>query len=280
MTRGPVRRLVEADWSARLAQIDFAYSMDDLDIAGVPCVRYRTSRTDPVAPLLLYLHAGAYMAGSPRANAAAILPACHLSGCEAIGIDYALAPESQFPTQLEQIERVYLHLLDQGRGPLRTVLVGDSAGGGLALVSAGRWRRRALPQPAGVVSISGLLDGAAASDTHLSLRGSDPIFGGDSRAGVAAATAAYAPGADPLGADISPVYDDFVGAPPLLFQVGSRDVFLGDSVRTAERARQAGADVTLQVFDGMFHLFHMHWGLAEAIAAQKSVADFIRRVAV
>ncbi|MEQ8935764.1 MAG: alpha/beta hydrolase fold domain-containing protein, partial [Amphiplicatus sp.] len=64
-----------------------------------------------------------------------------------------------------------------------------------------------------------------------------------------------------------------------LIHVGSRDVLLGDSARLAERARRAGVDVSLRVFDGMFHLFHMHWTLEDARASFEDIANFIARVA-
>lgn len=278
LTRRLVREIVESDWAALTAKLDFAFDISSVDVGGVACVRFRTSRTSPEAPLILYLHAGAYVAGSPRTNAAAILPCCEISGCEAIGVDYSLAPEHVFPTQLDEIETAYLALLAAGRAPAKIVLVGDSAGGALALASVWRWRRSGQPLPGGVVSISGVLDGAAGSDSHWSMRGNDPIFGADSRSATIATTSMYAPDADPKSPEISPVYGDFSGSPPILLQVGARDVFLGDSVRTAERARRSGADVTLQVFDGMFHLFHMHWDIEEARAAQHSVAEFVRRV--
>jgi acetyl esterase/lipase len=278
LTRRLVRDIVESDWAALVAKLDFPHDISSAEIGGVSCVRFRTSRTSPEAPLLLYLHAGAYVAGSPRTNAAAILPTCELSRCEAIGVDYSLAPEHVFPKQLNEIEAVYRAVLDGGRAPAKVVLVGDSAGAALALASVWRWRLAGLPLPAGIVSISGVLDGTAGSDTHWSMRGNDPIFGADSRSATIATTSLYAPDADPLSPEISPVYDDFSRSPPILLQVGARDVFLGDSVRTAEKARRGGADVALQVFDGMFHLFHMHWDIEEARAAQHAVAEFVWRV--
>lgn len=280
LTRRLVREIVESDWAALTAKLDFVHDVSSMEVGGVSCVRFRTSTTSPQSPLLLYIHAGAYVAGSARTNAAAILPACEISGCEAIGVDYSLAPEHVFPKQLDEIEQVYRALLAEGRAPAKIILIGDSAGAALALASAWRWRRSGLPRPGGIVSISGVLDGAAGSDTHWSMRGNDPIFGADSRSATIATTSMYAPDADPLSPEISPVYDDFSGSPPILLQVGARDVFLGDSVRTAERARRGGADVTLQVFDGMFHLFHMHWDIEEARAAQRAVAEFVRRVTV
>lgn len=278
LTREVVRRMMAAEWAARLSEIEFPFTLSDISIGGVPCVRYQTPKTRPDRPLFLYIHASAYTVGSPRANAAALLPACHLSGCEAVAVAYSLAPEAVYPTQLNQIAQVWRGLIEE-RAPESVVLVGDSAGAALAVASMNRWRRQGLPSPGGTVVISGLFDGAGDSDTHLALAGRDPIFASRSRAGVIAATALYAPHEDPRHPDISPVYADFRGAPPLLVQVGSRDSLLGDSARLSERARRDGVHVRLRVFDGMFHLFHMHFRLEEAKAAHEDIARFIEEVA-
>ncbi|MEE2690892.1 MAG: alpha/beta hydrolase [Pseudomonadota bacterium] len=277
LTRPLAMQVAHSDWRATLKQIDFPYTIEDATIGGVACARYRTLRTESSNPLILYLHAGAFVSGSPRVNAAAVLPACELSGCEAIGVDYTLAPNAVYPTQLEQIERVYRALIEQGRSPSSIVVMGDSAGGTLALASVARWRAAGLPAPAGLITLSAVTDCAGDSDTHLTLAHHDPIFGGHALEGVHAVVGLYAPGVDRRDPGISPLYGDYAGGPPMLIHVGSRDVLLGDSARLAERARRAGVDVSLRVFDGMFHLFHMHWSLEDARAAFEDIAHFIAR---
>lgn len=279
LTRPLAMQIAHGEWRATLKQIDFPYALDDETIAGVSCVRYRTARTDAARPLILYLHAGAFVSGSARINAAAALPLCELSGCEALGVDYTLAPDAAYPTQVDEIERVYLALIEAGRAPGEIVVMGDSAGGALALASVNRWRRNGLPAPAGVIAVSAILDFACRSDTHLTLARHDPLFGDTAVGGAAAIAGLYAPGLALDDPRLSPLYDDYRGAPPLHLLVGSRDVLLGDSARVAETARRAGVDVTLQVFDGMFHLFHMHWSLDEARAAAADMAAFVARVA-
>lgn len=276
VTRNLCRRLLNEDWKATLSQIDFPYTLESEKIAGVDCVHYHTRETAADAPIILYLHAGAFFAGSASVNAAAVLPLCHVTGARAVGVDYSLAPEAVFPVQLDEIERVYLALRRQ-YGAERIVLFGDSAGGAMAVSSMYRWRRKSIPLPAGAVIISACADATAASDTHLTIRAHDPIFSATGASGVQTVFELYAPGGDFTNPEISPLAGDFKGMPPLLIHVGSREVLLGDSARMAEMARCAGVDVTLRVFDGMFHLFHMHWSLDEAKAAFSDIADFIAR---
>lgn len=279
LTRPIARRIAEAGWRATLAQIDFPYSLVERGVADVPCVAYVPDKPRAKAPLILYLHAGAFVSGSPRTNASAVLPTCHLSGCEAIAIDYSLAPERVFPTQLEEIERVYLGLIAAGRAPRNIVLMGDSAGGALVLSSLYRWRRLGLPLPGALALLSPILDADAASDTHQSLRGRDPLFSENGQDNCTQCFRLYAGGADLSDPEISPLAGDAVGLPPALVHVGTREILLGDAARFAEKARRAGGDVSLRVFDGMFHLFHQHWRLEETKAAHADIAAFIARAA-
>ncbi|MEX0644763.1 MAG: alpha/beta hydrolase [Parvularculaceae bacterium] len=279
LTRELARRLAEAEWSATITQIDFPYTIEDEEIAGVKCARYRAGRSDPGAPLIFYLHAGAFISGSPRINAAAVLPSCHLAGFEGLGVDYSLAPDAVFPAQLDEIERVYLAVTAGGRPASRLVLMGDSAGGALALSSLHRWRKKGLPMPAGVVLMSPVADATSRSDTYHTLKGRDPVFGSTGVSGIATVYDLYAPGEDRSNPEVSPIEGDFAGMPPMLIHVGSREIFLGDSARLAEKARRAGVDVSLRVFDGLFHLFHLHWELEDAKAAHQDIAAFIARTA-
>ena len=279
LMRSLVRKYAEAEWASTLKQIDFPHAMDDEVIAGVNCVRYRTDQTDPAAPVILYLHAGAFIFGSARVNAAAALPVCHLTGSEAIAVDYTVAPDAVYPTQIEQIERVYLSLLKNGRRSDEIILLGDSAGGAMALSSCLRWRRKGIPLPSSVILLSPVADAQGRSDTFTTMRGHDPLFGVHGVDGIATVYALYAPGEDLTDPEVSPIEGDYSDLPPMLVHSGSREIFLGDAVRVAENARRAGLDVSLRVFDGMFHLFHQHWSLKEAKEAHEDIAAFVRRIA-
>lgn len=279
LTRQIARRIAESDWRATHEQIDFGFDARDVVLGGAPCVVFRPHSAVAAAPVLLYLHAGAFIAGSARANASAVLPTCHLSGCEAIAVDYSLAPEATYPTQAEEIEAVYRALIAEGRRPESIIIIGDSAGGALVLSSIYRWRRLGLPMPAGAVLLSPFLDAEAASDTHHTLRGRDPLFSSHGRESCHECFRLYAGKHDVSDPEISPLNGDPAGLPPVLVHVGTREIMLGEAARFAEKARRAGVDTTLRVFDGMFHLFHQHWGLAEVKIAHQDIAAFIARVA-
>lgn len=274
LTRKIARRLANDTWRKSLEEIDFEYRLTELSIAGTPCVRYETSTTKPGGDLLLYVHGGAFLAGSPQTNASTILPVCECSGLEAIGVEYTLVPEARFPVAYNQIDAVYRELIEQ-HPDRRIIIVADSIGACLSLSNMLRWRDEGVVQPAGAVLISPALDGMGHSDTHITMDEYDPLITSNAGRNVRKLFQFYAPGENLDDPRISPLHGDMSGLPPMLIHVGTREVCLGDAARLAEKLRQADSPSILRVFDGMFHLFHMHWSLEETKNAYNDIAHFV-----
>lgn len=274
LTRGVARHFANQAWLDAQAELDFTYRMTDVEIADQPCVRYETEKTRKGEQVILYIHGGGLVSGSPRVNASMILPTCQQSGVEAIGAGYTLVPDARFPVQIEQVDKIYKALLAE-RPDARFILFGDSMGGAVALSTMLKWRDEDLPLPEKLVLISPVLDGMGASDTHTTLDGHDPLMRSNGGRNCRRLFNFYAPGENLKNPAISPLYGDFRGLPPTLIHVGSREILLGDAARFAETSRRAGVASDLRVFDGMYHLFHMHWSLPEAKAAHADIAEFI-----
>ena len=274
LTRRIARHFANETWLNALKEIDFEYRLSDQEVGGVPCVRYETRSTDPDKGLILYVHGGAFLSGSPRVNASMILPTCELSGLEAIGVDYSLLPDARFPVPFDEVDAVYRALIKENSD--RPIYVfGDSIGGVINLVNLMRWRREKLQLPKKAVFVSAAVDGSGASDTHVSHDGIDPLIRSQGGKLSRQLFEYFAPGMDLKDPRISPIYGDFDGLPPMLIHCGTREVCLGDCARLSEAARQRGVPVTLRIFDGMFHLFHMHWSLIEAKRAHEDIAAFL-----
>ncbi len=274
VTRGLARRLANMEWQKTLDEIDFEYRMTEEEIAGRPCVRYETAGARRNDLFILYVHGGGLVCGSPRLNASMVLPAIRLTGAEAVGASYTLLPEGRFPTPLDDVDAIYKALLPAQENK-RIVILSDSMGCSLALANLLRWRDEGVRLPDRVVLVSPALDGAAESDTYRTLDRHDPLIRSHNGRNAQKLFQFYAPDEDLKNPLISPIYGYFPGLPPMLVHVGSREVLLGDAARVAEHARRANVESTLRVFDGMFHLFHMHWSLSETKAAHEDIADFI-----
>lgn len=154
------------------------------------------------------------------------------------------------------------------------MLAGDSAGGGLSIVTLLALRDAGLPPPACAVAFSPGLDATRSGESMTTKHGIDPLF---TREGLQRMSVHYLAGQDPAQPLLSPaVYADLSGLPPLLVQVGSNEVLLDDSTRLATRAATAAVDVILDVTADVPRVFQSFEGmLDEADAALDRAGRFI-----
>ncbi|MGI9307870.1 MAG: alpha/beta hydrolase fold domain-containing protein, partial [Gammaproteobacteria bacterium] len=181
--------------------------------------------------------------------------------------------EHTYPAALNDALAAYQWLLDEGYAADQLAVMGDSAGGGLTLSLVLELNARKMPLPSAVAVLSPLTDLDDVGDTQFTLADADPVLRsyGSTMYGLYAGDL---PLDDPR---VSPVYGDYAGFPPLLIQVGTRERFLSDAARLARTARAANVDVTLDVWDGMWHVWQGNPELPEAEAASKELADFFLR---
>ncbi len=225
--------------------------------------------------VVLYLHGGGYVIGSPRSHrhlAAAI--AASASG-SALLPHYRRAPEHPFPAAVDDAVAAYRWLIeDNGLRPGSIVVAGDSAGGGLTVATLVALRDADVPLPAAGVCLSPWTDLTCSLPSHRTRASVDPIV---ETSMVSRMASAYLGSADARTPLASPLHADLAGLPPLLIQVGSDEVLLDDATELAARARAAGVDVTLEVWDAMIHVWQ--WFLPmldEAQAAVDRIGEFVR----
>ena len=212
---------------------------------------------------VLYIHGGGYVVGSARAWANFAGQIAQRAGADAFLPDYRLAPEHPFPAAIEDAAAAYRGLVAQGAE--RIVVAGDSAGGGLALLSI-LAAEQATPQPLAAAAMSPFTDLALTGASIESRAEADPIF---TRGVLAAFADFYLQGQSAVDPKASPLYAGLAGLPPIRIDVGDDELLLDDSRRYAERARAAGAEVTLSVWTGMPHVFQS--GLGHFLAAEQSI---------
>jgi phosphinothricin tripeptide acetyl hydrolase len=229
------------------------------------------ARADAV---LLYLHGGGYVIGSPRSHRHLAAALARAAGTRALLLDYRLAPEHPFPAALDDAVAAYGWLLAGGVAPARIVTAGDSAGGGLTVATLLALRDRRLPRPAGGVCISPWVDLTNSAASYRSKAGVDPIVTLEAIAQLAQAYLGRTDAKLPL---VSPLYADLRGLPPLLIHVGSDEVLLDDALGLAARAREAGVDVTVREWPAMIHVWHWFQPmLDEADQAIAEIGGFVK----
>ena len=225
--------------------------------------------------VVLYLHGGGYMIGSMRTHRATLSRISKASSGRVLGLDYRLAPENPFPAAVEDTVAAYRWLLSSGTDPKKIAIAGDSAGGGLMVAALIALRYVGEPMPAAGISHSGWTDLKHTGESMTTKAEIDPIL---SREMLDLMAQTYAGDKD-LGTPlVSPFYADLYGLPPLLVQVGTAEVLLDDSIRFAERAKAAGVDVTLEVWDDMPHVWQCFAAtLPEGQQAINHIGEFIRK---
>lgn len=222
---------------------------------------------------VLYLHGGGYVIGSAATHRSLASRISAAAGSRVLVVDYRLAPEHPFPAAVDDAFAAYRWLLDEGFNPAALAIAGDSAGGGLTLALMARLRDEGLPLPAAGVCLSPWVDlegtGASAEPGAVD----DPMV---TREGIQAMAETYAAGnlRAPMA---SPLYADLSGLPPLLMQVGTREILLDDARRIAAQAEAAGVSVTLEEEQGLIHVWHLFPGVPESEQAVARVGDFLRQ---
>ena len=225
--------------------------------------------------LVLYLHGGGHVSGSPALYGDFTWRIAAATRARTVILDHRLAPEHPFPAALDDAAAAWRGLLDEGADPRHCAVVGDSAGGGLALALALRLRDEGGPLPAAVVALSPWTDLAITGESCRLNAAADPLL---NQADLLPFSAQYRGGADPRDPYVSPLYGDPRGLPPTLLQVGSDEILRDDAERMAERMRQAGCEVTLEIWPRMPHVWHGFAPvLPEARRAITRIGEFIRR---
>lgn len=257
----------------RRARPGAGVTRNPVDCDGVAAEWLRPRPCDD-SRVLLYLHGGAFIARSPETHAAMLASWCSHLEAVALMVDYRLAPEHPYPAALDDCHEAYRWLLRQGHDPRQIVISGDSAGGNLVLALLQRLRSAGEAMPACAVLLSPFLDFTLSGTSAVSNARRDPVF---TPAFALAIRACYAPPERFLDGSVSPLYGNFHGLPPMLFQVGSTEMLLDDAVRAAARAHDSGVPVSLEIWDRLPHVFQALPVLPQAHEAVGNIIRFIRQ---
>lgn len=258
---------------AALLRIPPAVKVERTSVEGLPAAWIRPAGADPDT-VLLHLHGGGYVTGGINSHLMMCVPLALTLKTNILLPEYKLAPENPYPAALEDALKVYRGLLAKGFRPDHIVVTGNSAGGGLSLASVLALRDHGDPLPAAVVCFSPWADLTHSGRVHVSLAGVDVVLNTQVLKEWALLYADAASLSQPL---VSPVYADFHGFPPLLIQVGSQEVLLDDALCVAEKAKAAGVDVTLKVWDALWHVWPALGDLIpESRQAFEQIGEFIR----
>jgi monoterpene epsilon-lactone hydrolase len=242
-------------------------------IAGIACL-WVANQANRRQKIVYYIHGGGLSAGSPRTHSEFASRLVNSLDRRVLLVDYRLAPEHPFPAALEDVEAVYLRLIER-HAPNDIVVGAESSGAALALSALVKFKDEGQPLPAAAFFISAHFDMSLSGESMQSRGEVDPFT---SREALERAAKWYTNGADPRLPLISPLFAKLQNLPPMLLQVGDHEILLSDSLRVAEEVRKQGGRAELRVWEGMWHNWPMYAGLPEADWALAELAEFLREL--
>jgi len=220
------------------------------------------------------LFGGGYIMGTLESRRWIPYHVSRATNLRCLNIEYRLAPEYPFPAALEDSIESYKWLISKGFDPKKIIIGGESAGGGLAIATLLKLKEEKLSLPAAGVLMSPWVDLTASGESIIRNQKFEPLI----LEGIKNMAKSYAQKESLSNPLISPVFADLKGLPPLLIQAGGIEALVDDSISLAERAKIAGVEVKLEIFENMTHVFQ-NFGeeLSESRKAFESVNEFIQK---
>ena len=259
--------------AGRLHPVPDDVLVTEVTAGGVPAHWLAAPGAD-TGRVLLFLHGGGYELGSLRSDGELAARLGRASGMRVLFPEYRLAPEHPFPAAIDDVLAVWRWLrTDQDLSARSIAVAGDSAGGGLAVALLVAIRDAEDAPPAAAVLMSPTVDLTSSGASMTERADQDPF---STPALLRQLASSYLAGADPKTPLASPLFASLAGLPTLLVLVGTADLLLSDSERLAAAAAQAGVDVTLEVGEGLPHVYPIMLGTPEAAEATDQIGRFMR----
>jgi len=234
--------------------------------------------SDHSKPVLLWLHGGAFvLPASPVAHLELVAALAARIGGHGFLPDYRLAPRNRFPAALDDCERAYKALLDLGFPASRIVVAGDSAGGNLLLGLLQRIRKQGWPMPACTIPVSPATEMGRihAPPSRAWKRQRDPIL---PIGALQRVDEMYAGDWDASDPELSPLYADCTGFPPMYLIASDNEVLMDDSILFARRAKAAGVDVRCEIWPLLPHAFPLFGMIFKEVRAVRAeMVEYMRQ---
>jgi len=248
-------------------------SFETVDMDGVPAMLV-TPDVVIDGKVLFYIHGGGYVHGGPLAYRGLAGRYAKALKARVYVPDYRQAPEFRYPIPLTDTFQAYKSLFGMGFDPAKVTISGDSAGGAMVITMMRMARDAGNPLPAGGVAISPWADLTHSSRSQFERDGLDPVC---SREFLMLLARNFLGDTLPSDPDASPVFADVRGLPPVLIQAGENEVMLSDAMRLATHLGENRVRTSLEVWPGMFHVWHLFDGMPEADEALRNAVVFLEQ---
>ena len=269
-----LRKFVNLIDDATFEKLKTPYSMKDRVINGITTLWITPPQLKHKDKVMIFIHGGGWIVNSRKAQLKFQADVASSLGVKLVSIEYRLAPEHPYPAALDDIVAAYTGIIKE-YGAENAGLFGTSAGGGLTLATLLRLKADGLPLPGASAPLSPGADMTASGYSYRAVGLQDPIL---DPYGAYSAMQGYVGRADPKDPLVSPVFGDYTGVTPLFLLCGTAEIVGSDAIRVAARARSQGAEVTLLISDGMWHVpIGNGSGVPELQLAYDEMIKFFRR---
>lgn len=218
---------------------------------------------------IVYFHGGAYHLGSIRSHQALVSHISAATGRVVLFVEYSLAPENRFPVALNEATAIVRHLATTG---VPFALMGDSAGGNLAMSTALNLRQLNLPPALYHILLSPWLSMHTTAASYTENESKDPILKKETLQDSALQYTDANNLNNPL---VSPLFGNFAGFTPTLSLTGKQEILRDDAVGLHQALEKAGCLSSLHVFDNVTHVWPLtNITSAESVEALRLVRSF------
>ncbi len=243
------------------------YEIDSLSVSG------RNSFTieagDSHQTHIVFLHGGAYRYPSTFFHWVLLDNLLKKIPCKATFVDYPLAPQHKCKDNVSTVMEIYKNLFDADNKE-KIILMGDSAGGGLALVMAQIIKEKNIhPKPTKIVMISPWLDISMETEIPEELQECDFMLNRDK---LKENGKEYAGDLDTKNPLCSPYYGDSKDIGEIALFMGTRDILYVDALRFKKKAQKENYDLTFYEYKGMQH----DWVLFPIDDAKDALAEIVK----
>ncbi|MFN2362082.1 MAG: alpha/beta hydrolase [Marinobacter sp.] len=238
---------------------------------------------------ILYIHGGAWVAGSPRSHRTITDRLSRLADAAVFAVDYRLLPEHRYREGLQDCQEAYQWMLDHGPDSAEraefVVVAGDSAGGSHTLVLLAWVRDHGLRPADAAIALSPSTDlTLTAPSNRLNIK-TDPLlgptFGSLMRVPLPVLwwLSFFGMRLSPSSPLASPLRGNLENLPPTLIHASDSEMLLDNARRYANKAKDAGSPVELQTWPGMVHVWHIFPDLLpEAEEASDHIGEFLASI--
>ncbi|MCI2229844.1 alpha/beta hydrolase [Polaribacter sp. MSW13] len=247
--------------------------IDTIFLGNVRAIDVKPQNYRESDQVIIYIHGGGFVFYPADVTLLSSIPLADATGLRIITIDYTLAPQAKFNQVLEEVIQAYKSILKEYKAK-NIAIYGDSAGGSIAAGAILKMRDLRIDLPSVVVLWSPWSDVDEIGDTYFTLKKSDPnlVY----KNFLENCAEAYAPRNEWKNPYVSPVYGDYSkDFPPTLIQVGSKEIFLSNSIRMYRQLKENNKEVELDVYEGMWHVWQGNYDIPESKMAVKNTKNFI-----